>query len=125
MDRCPLCSTKLRHDEAKVTFLLRFSNVARRRKWAATGYRCWYCGIIPRSEDMTLDHVIPRSRNGDGIKKNLVPCCRKCNEKKGAKSVEEFRILHRQRVVCLPKTHPYRQGESLFAFEVYEWRATK
>ena len=38
---------------------------------------CKYCG--KRSRDLTLDHVLPRSRGGQSTWENLVACCRTCN----------------------------------------------
>ncbi len=38
---------------------------------------CQYCGKHFR--ELTLDHVIPRSRGGQSTWENLVACCRACN----------------------------------------------
>lgn len=48
--------------------------------------RCQYCGS---KENLTIDHVIPRSRGGPSSWDNLVACCSKCNGKKGDKTPEE------------------------------------
>lgn len=42
---------------------------------------CQYCGKHFR--ELTLDHVIPRSRGGQSTWENLVACCRACNGRKG------------------------------------------
>ncbi|HEY7835130.1 MAG TPA: HNH endonuclease [Ktedonobacterales bacterium] len=42
---------------------------------------CQYCGKHFR--DLTLDHVLPRSRGGQSTWENLVACCRYCNGRKG------------------------------------------
>ncbi|MDQ2717506.1 MAG: HNH endonuclease [Chloroflexota bacterium] len=42
---------------------------------------CQYCG--KRGRDLTLDHIIPRSRGGPGTWENLVASCKSCNGKKG------------------------------------------
>ena len=42
---------------------------------------CQYCGKHIR--DLTLDHVLPRSRGGQSTWENLVACCRACNGRKG------------------------------------------
>jgi hypothetical protein len=42
---------------------------------------CQYCGKHTR--ELTLDHVIPRSRGGQSTWENLVACCRPCNGRKG------------------------------------------
>lgn len=43
-------------------------------------FKCQYCGSI---KDLTLDHVIPRSRGGKSTWKNLITACKFCNAKKG------------------------------------------
>src|SRR3954449_1544340 len=44
---------------------------------------CQYCGVILASCELTLDHVIPRSRHGASTWENLVACCHDCNRRKG------------------------------------------
>ncbi|HLJ29205.1 MAG TPA: HNH endonuclease [Candidatus Angelobacter sp.] len=44
---------------------------------------CQYCGVVMSSNDLTLDHVVPRSRGGSSTWENLVACCHSCNRKKG------------------------------------------
>jgi 5-methylcytosine-specific restriction endonuclease McrA len=48
---------------------------------------CQYCG--KRSRDLTLDHIIPRSRGGQSTWENLVASCRFCNGKKGNRLLKE------------------------------------
>ncbi len=50
---------------------------------------CQYCSLELSSKEATIDHIIPRSRGGDGSWKNLVCCCKKCNIKKGSKTLRE------------------------------------
>ena len=44
---------------------------------------CQYCGTLLSSSDLTLDHVVPRSRGGSSTWENLVACCHPCNRRKG------------------------------------------
>ena len=44
---------------------------------------CQYCGRQYAPSELTLDHVLPRSRGGESSWDNLVACCKKCNHKKG------------------------------------------
>ena len=44
---------------------------------------CQYCGKILAAGELTLDHVVPRSRGGASTWENLVACCHSCNRKKG------------------------------------------
>jgi len=44
---------------------------------------CQYCGSILVAAELTLDHVVPRSRGGSSTWENLVACCHPCNRVKG------------------------------------------
>ena len=44
---------------------------------------CQYCGVVLPAVELTLDHVLPRSRGGQSSWENLVACCHPCNRKKG------------------------------------------
>jgi len=50
------------------------------------GGKCQYCGT---SKDLTLDHVIPRSKGGKSTWTNLVTACKKCNSVKGDFTLEK------------------------------------
>lgn len=52
------------------------------------GEGCRYCGAS--NDDMTLDHVIPRSRGGPDDISNLALACRPCNSSKGARTPQEW-----------------------------------
>ena len=54
-------------------------------KW---GRKCAYCGKsnIP----LEIEHIIPKSRGGSDRVPNLTLSCKKCNLKKGNKTVKEF-----------------------------------
>lgn len=52
----------------------------RRMIYKRDNYTCQYCGSI---KDLTIDHIVPKSRGGLNTWDNLVTCCRKCNLKKG------------------------------------------
>ncbi len=51
---------------------------------------CQYCGKHGR--DLTLDHVVPRSRGGASTWENLVACCRACNGRKGNRLLKEVNM---------------------------------
>ena len=50
---------------------------------------CQYCGNQLPPAELTLDHVLPRSRGGDSTWDNLVACCKRCNYRKGSRTPEE------------------------------------
>ena len=51
---------------------------------------CQYSGETFGPGDLTLDHVIPRSRGGDSTWENLVACCHACNRRKGNRMLDEI-----------------------------------
>lgn len=62
-----------------------------RRQWfkenPAEGYTCYLCGVYVPKNEVTLDHIIPRSRRPDLRYEltNLAPACWTCNSQKGSK----------------------------------------
>jgi len=46
------------------------------------GFRCAYCGKILRDNELTIDHIVPKSKGGKWTWENLVTCCRDCNTRK-------------------------------------------
>ncbi len=52
-------------------------------------HTCQYCGEHLPARELTLDHVIPRSRGGGSTWRNLVVACFRCNDRKGSRSVAD------------------------------------
>jgi 5-methylcytosine-specific restriction endonuclease McrA len=46
-------------------------------------YKCHLCGEKPRLNDLTLDHVVPRSKGGRTTWENIITSCKRCNLHKG------------------------------------------
>lgn len=69
--------------------------LTRREIFIRDGYTCQYCQR--QVSDLTIDHVIPRSRGGLHVWDNVVSACKTCNHRKGGKSIAEARLtLHKQ-----------------------------
>lgn len=49
-------------------------------------FLCQYCGT---NRNLTLDHLLPRSRGGEDTWFNIVTACSKCNSRKGDRTPEE------------------------------------
>ncbi|MBB5317165.1 HNH endonuclease [Tunturibacter empetritectus] len=58
---------------------------------------CQYCSVILTAGELTLDHVIPRSRGGLSTWENLVACCHNCNRRKGNQMLHELTDMKLQR----------------------------
>lgn len=50
---------------------------------------CQYCGRRYAKSELTIDHVVPRSKGGYDSWENLVLACVKCNVRKGDRTPEE------------------------------------
>lgn len=70
-------------------------------------HTCQYCSYS--GDELTLDHVIPRSRGGPDSWENLVSACVRCNVKKGNRTPEESKM---------PLTRIPRRPYSSLYFEV-------
>ena len=57
--------------------------VTRRGVLRRDNYICQYCGRVHASSELTLDHVLPRSRGGKNTWENVVAACKPCNHRKG------------------------------------------
>jgi 5-methylcytosine-specific restriction endonuclease McrA len=54
--------------------------ITRRAVFARDGWACQYCGS---RSNLTVDHVIPRSKGGQSSWENIVASCGPCNRRKG------------------------------------------
>ena len=53
---------------------------------------CQYCGNRFIFSELTMDHVIPKSRGGDRSWTNIVACCKKCNNNKSNRTPQEAKM---------------------------------
>lgn len=64
---------------------------------ARDGGACVWCGREVWRSDLTVEHVIPRSRGGHLTEENTLVACRRCNKRRGAKPVDAYvRELQRE-----------------------------
>jgi 5-methylcytosine-specific restriction endonuclease McrA len=62
---------------------------SRRNLYKRDHYACQYCGVRPETEELTIDHVLPRSRGGTSTWQNCVLACMECNKKKANRTPAE------------------------------------
>jgi 5-methylcytosine-specific restriction endonuclease McrA len=63
--------------------------ISRRGILTRDHHTCAYCGKVKGGFELTLDHIIPRSRSGPSTWENLVACCQPCNNRKADRTPEE------------------------------------
>ena len=80
-------------------------------------FTCQYCG--KKSQDLTLDHVVPRRQNGSHSWNNVVAACTRCNLRKAGRTpVEASMRLGREPRVPDPNPYLILQNRSILE----EWR---
>lgn len=80
-------------------------------------YTCQYCGDQPGPEELTIDHVMPRSRGGTSTWANCLLACVECNKRKADKTPEEAKMPPRKvpkkpSWKALSQIHPRARRES-------------
>lgn len=74
--------------------------LTRRAVFARDEWACQYCGS---GSDLTVDHVIPRSKGGSSEWENVVACCATCNRRKADRLPHQARMFPK----CTPRApHP-------------------
>ena len=64
----------------------------RRNIYSRDGNKCQYCGMRFPTNELSLDHIIPRSIGGSSTWENIVCACSKCNAKKGGRTPTQARM---------------------------------
>ncbi len=82
-------------------------SLSRRNVLHRDSYTCQYCS--EKRHDLTIDHIMPRSRGGTDNWENVVAACLKCNVKKGDRTPKEAGMP----LLCAP-----RRPQSHVHFEI-------
>jgi len=88
--------------------------VTRRGILSRDHYACQYCGVTPPRKELTIDHVVPRSRGGKTTWENVVTACQKCNGRKGSRTPSEAHM----RLRAKPERPRYLAVASLNTIEI-------
>jgi 5-methylcytosine-specific restriction endonuclease McrA len=82
------------------------------------GYVCQYCG---RENQLTIDHVLPRSLGGKHTWENVVAACIPCNRKKAGQTLEEAGMKLRK-VPVKPKNSAAFYIPHRYTLHIERWR---
>ena len=77
--------------------------ITRRAVFARDNWTCQYCGS---RSNLTVDHVIPRSKGGGSTWDNIVASCAPCNRRKGD-SLPEKAGMHPRHAPRAPSPHVF------------------
>ncbi len=64
----------------------------RRNVFWRDNYQCQYCGFVFKFDDLTMDHVTPKSKGGEKSWENIVTSCKTCNSKKRDRTPKEAKM---------------------------------
>jgi 5-methylcytosine-specific restriction endonuclease McrA len=78
---------------------------SRRNIYKRDNFQCQYCGVMPGSEELTIDHVIPRAHGGVSNWTNCVLACVDCNSRKADRTPQQAR-MNLKRVPVSPEWRP-------------------
>lgn len=70
---------------------------SRRNIFKRDSFTCQYCQHKPGSEELTIDHVLPKSRGGATTWENCVVACIDCNARKANRTPDEARMPLRRK----------------------------
>ncbi|MCW8129711.1 MAG: HNH endonuclease [Planctomycetota bacterium] len=70
---------------------------SRRNLYRRDKHACQYCGVKPKVEDLTIDHVVPRARGGGSTWENCVLACWPCNARKADRLPSEAGMALRKK----------------------------
>jgi 5-methylcytosine-specific restriction endonuclease McrA len=68
--------------------------ITRRAVFARDRWTCQYCGH--ERGNLTVDHVVPRSKGGSSTWENIVTCCAPCNRRKGDRLPRQADMMPRR-----------------------------
>jgi 5-methylcytosine-specific restriction endonuclease McrA len=74
---------------------------------------CQYCTKTFKVEELTFDHVLPRSKGGTTMWENVVTCCRTCNTQKGNKTLQKLG-LKLKKIPHIPSNYELKEIGRMF-----------
>jgi len=78
---------------------------SRRNLFKRDRFTCQYCGMQPKPDELTIDHVVPRSQGGETTWENCVLACFRCNHKKGNRTPDRAN-MRLKKTPSKPVWHP-------------------
>jgi 5-methylcytosine-specific restriction endonuclease McrA len=89
---------------------------SRKIVFSRDNWTCQFCNTKLSQHDVTIDHVVPKSKGGKTNWTNCVTACKPCNRKKGDKSLEKSGL----KLLSQPKP-PSVHHFGFFKSEKQEW----
>lgn len=94
--------------------------LTRRNVFRRDAHTCQYCGY--RGEQLSIDHVIPRSKGGEDSWDNVITACIRCNVRKGNRTPKEADMPMRNRPRRPVSTLYFEASRQIHNGQRTEWR---
>src|SRR4029077_12506891 len=72
---------------------------SRRNIFKRDRFVCQYCGNQPGSDELTIDHIVPRAQGGVSIWTNCVRACVACNKRKADRTPRQAGMTLRREAI--------------------------
>ncbi len=90
---------------------------SRRNVFKRDRFTCQYCHQQPGSDELTIDHVVPRSQGGESSWTNCVLACLECNSRKADRTPDQARM----KLLKQPVRPEWRPLYSSYAGRMESW----
>lgn len=99
----------------------RVQMLSRKNIYVRDSYTCQYCGRVFTARELTLDHVLPRSKGGASNWENLVAACQACNRTKNDRTPEQAGM----KLLRMPKPVTIHSSRSMMRMMGHQEEAWK
>jgi len=101
----------LRLKNHNATWIYKTTRFSKQLIFKRDQYLCQYCNAALTSSEITIDHIIPRSRGGSNSYLNCVSSCKPCNSTKGNRTPEEagMRLINKPSAPIMGIVYDYKQ----------------
>jgi 5-methylcytosine-specific restriction endonuclease McrA len=92
---------------------------SRRTLYKRDNYTCQYCGCRPGTEELTVEHIHPKSLGGTTTWENCVLACVECNKRKANKTLKQSGM----KLLSVPKKPKLALFKCDFNKPIKSWEA--
>lgn len=95
------------------------AHFSRRTLYKRDNYTCQYCGKKPGTEELTVEHVLPKAQGGITSWENCVLACVNCNKRKANRTPEQANM----KLLTVPKKPKMALFKCDFNKPIKSWEA--
>lgn len=101
---------------------MRHRSFSRKHVFMRDNYSCQYCGATPPLNDLTVDHIHPRSKGGKYTWENVATACKDCNSRKADRDLYETGMVLRKQPKAPSLIHLHLQNVRKIGKSKQSWQ---